>query len=118
MERKIIKEEAIRFCSTLPRLFSDDFDRKILWERIGNGIISSVKKCGGDYEEFVNLILEYIKADPGKVAACKELEYFLDSMELKPKEWKESFLKMMEKKHNIILVYSRQLWNSKKAVKK
>jgi len=117
MEQKVIKEEAIKFCSTLPKLFSDDFDRKILWERIGNGIISSIKKCGGDYEEFVNLILEFIKADPGKVAACEELEYFLDSMNLKPDEWKEAFLKMMERKYNIILVYSRQLWNSKKAVK-
>lgn len=118
MEQKVIKQESIKLCAILPKLFSDDFDRKTLWERIGNGIKASIKKCGGDYEEFINLILEFIKADPGKVASCEELEYFLNSMDLKPHEWKEAFLKMMEKKYNIILVYARQLWNSKKVVKK
>ncbi|ADK81619.1 hypothetical protein Spirs_2506 [Sediminispirochaeta smaragdinae DSM 11293] len=117
MEEKVIKEEAIKFCSSLPKLFSDDFDRKTLWERIGNGIVSSVKKCGGDFEEFVNLILEFIKADPGKVASCEELAYFLESMETKPTEWKKHFLYIMEKKYNIILVYSRNLWNTKKVEK-
>lgn len=114
MEEKVIKDEAIKFCSTLPRLFSDDFDRKTLWDRIGNGVVASVKKCGGDYEEFVNLTLEYIKAEPGKVAASKELEIFLEGMNTKPAEWKDCFLSVMEKKYNIILVYARQLWNFKK----
>lgn len=114
MEHIAIKDEAIRLCSILPKLFSDDFDRKTLWERIGNGIISSVKKCGGDYEEFVNLVLEFIKAEPGQVAACEELENFLTAMETKPKEWKEQYLRLMERKHNIILVYARQRWNAEK----
>lgn len=114
----MIKEEAIKFCSTLPKLFSDDLDRKTLWERIGNGIVSAVKKCGGDYEEFVNLTLEYIKAEPGKVAACEELEHFLYSMETKPKEWRKEFLRVMEKKFNVILVYARQRWNDQKGGKR
>ena len=114
MEEKVIKAEAIKFSSILPKLFSDDFDRKTLWERIGNGIFSSVKKCGGDYEEFINLCLEYIKADPGKVASCKELELFLDEMNTRPQEWKDGFLFIMEKKYNIILVYARAEWNSNK----
>ena len=110
----MIKDEAIKFCSTLPELFSDDFDRKTLWERIGNGIVSASKKCGGDYEEFVNLILEFIKADPGKVAASHGLSMFLEGMEIKSKEWKAQFLKLMETKYNIILVYSRTRWNMNK----
>jgi len=95
----------------LPKLFSDDFDRKTLWERIGNGVTASVKKCGGDYEEFVNLVLEFVKAEPGKTAACEELEWFLTSMEMKTPEWKSEFLRLMEKKYNILLVYARQKWN-------
>jgi hypothetical protein len=114
MEEKVVRDEAIKFCSTLPKLFSDDFDRKTLWERIGNGIVSAVKKCSGDYEEFVNLALEFIKAEPGKVASCEELGLFLNSMELKPPEWKKQFLYLMEKKHNIVLVYARQHWNAQK----
>jgi hypothetical protein len=118
MEEKVIKDEAIKFSSILPELFSDDFDRKTLWERIGNGLISSVKKCGGDFEEFVNLTLEFIKAEPGKVASNDKIMAFLDGMNTKPKEWKNVFLSMFEKKSNIILVYARQLWNDQKGGKK
>ena len=114
MEEKIVKDEAIKLCSILPELFSDDFDRKTLWERIGNGIISASKKCGGDYELFVNLVLEYIKADPGKTAACQGLSMFLEGMEMKNEEWKKQFLFIMEKKSSIILVYARNLWNANK----
>ncbi|MGD9157005.1 MAG: hypothetical protein PVG39_01235 [Desulfobacteraceae bacterium] len=101
-------------CSILPELFSDDFDRKTLWERIGNGLISAVKKCGGDYEEFINLVLEFIKADPGAVASKESLLAFLESMNTKPREWQDLFLHIIEKKYNIILVYARQIWNQKK----
>jgi hypothetical protein len=117
MEEKIIREEAIRFCSILPKVFSDDFDRKTLWDRIGNGISAAIKKCGNDYEEFVNLMLEFIKADPGKVASTEELLFFLDSMRLKPKEWHSKFLYIMERKNHIVLVYARNLWNSNKGTK-
>lgn len=114
MEEKVVKDEAIKFCSILPELFSDDFDRKTLWDRIGNGIKSASKKCGGDYEEFVNLVLEFIKSDPGKTAACERLSFFLSGMESKGKIWEKEFLRIMDKKHNIVLVYARNLWNSKK----
>lgn len=115
MEEKVIRDEAIKFCSILPELFSDDFDRKTLWERIGNGIVSASKKCGGDYEEFVNLILEFIKADPGKVASSDGLNMFLIGIDSRPSEWKNHFLYLMSKKYNIILVYSRTRWNARKA---
>jgi hypothetical protein len=114
MEKTIVKDEAIKFCSILPELFSDDFDRKTLWERIGNGITASVKKCGGDYEEFVNLVLEYIKADHGKLASNDGLSYFLKSMETKNKDWHDAFIRIMSKKSKVVLVYARNLWNSKK----
>jgi len=118
MEERVIKDETIKFCSILPELFSDDFDRKTLWERIGNGIKSASKKCGGDYEEFVNLVLEFIKADPGKVASCHGLSVFLEGMEMKSKEWKDMFLYILDKKYNIILVYSRNRWNMSKGGRK
>ena len=112
-ENKDIKEAAINFCRLLPELFSDDFDRKTLWTRIGNGIISSIKKCGGDYEEFINLTLEFIKADPGKTAENNKLELLLGFILDKPDEWKNEFLRIIEKKHNVILVYARQAWRQK-----
>lgn len=114
MEQTVIKDDAIKFCSILPELFSDDFDRKTLWERIGNGIYSSVRKCGGDYESFINYVLEYIKADPGKVASCKRLNSFLSGISVKPKEWKDEFLNVFSKKHHIVLVYARDVWELNK----
>jgi len=116
-ENKEIKEAAINFCSLLPELFSDDFDRKTLWTRIGNGIISSIKKCGGDCEEFINLSLEFIKADPGKTAENNKLELFLSFIIDKSIEWKVEFLRIIEKKYNVILVYARQIWRQKVGIK-
>lgn len=89
-----------------------------LWDRIGNGIVSAVKKCSGDHEEFIQLVLEFIKAEPGQVARSKEIEEFLFTMESKTPEWKAQLLRMFEKKHNIILVYARYKWNHTKVKKR
>lgn len=114
MELDAVKDEAINFCSTLASLFGDDLDRKTLWERIGNGIVTSVAKCGGEIEVFMNEMLDYIKADPGKVAASKNMEMHIQMFATRPKEWKDAFLKIMETRHFIIVVKARTLWNMNK----
>lgn len=98
----------------MAEVFGDDLDRKTLWERIDNGIVISAAKCGGDWEKFVNEILVYIKADPGKVAANKNLSNWIDSMVCKPNEWHEQFVRECETKHMFITVKARMLWNSQK----
>jgi len=98
----------------LPKLFSDDFDRKTLWERIGNGIKSSTAKCGGDLFSFVNLMLEFINADSGKAASNQDLCYFIEAMELRPIEWVDGMMNLMAKKHFIIIVKARSKWNQEK----
>ncbi len=113
---EVIKDEAVKFCSILAEVFGDDLDRKTLWERIGNGLIVSSAKCNGDWELFVNEMLKYIKADPGKVAANRALSAFIDSMIVKPKEWHEQFIRECETKHMFICVKARMLWNSRKRV--
>lgn len=113
-----IKQQAINFCSVLPELFSGDFDRKSMWTRIGNGIVSACKKCGGDYEVFVNLALDFVKAEPGLMAANRRLEDWLLSMDVKDDETKKEFIRVIEKKSNVILVYARQLWNEIKGVER
>lgn len=106
-----VKQQAINFCSILPELFSADLDRKDMWNRIGNGLMSAVKKCGGDYEEFVNIVLEFIKANADLVASNKRLSAWLFGMDSKPETYKTMFLRVFEKKHNVILVFARALWN-------
>lgn len=114
MEQEAVKDEAVKLVSILPTLFSADFDRKTLWERIGNGLIASVKKCGGEWDLFVNLILEYIKAEPGQTAASKEIAGFFDTMENRPKEWHEQFLHYIETRHFLVVAKARMVWNLNK----
>jgi hypothetical protein len=114
MELSVIKDEAVKFCSILAEVFGEDLDRKTLWERIGNGLVVASAKCGGDWELFVNEILKYIKAEPGKVAANKRLSSFIDTMIVRPKVWHEQFVRECSTKHMFICVKARVLWNGRK----
>lgn len=106
-----MKDEIINFISILPELFSDDLDRKTLWERIGNGLMVSIAKCGGDFETFINNCLDYIKAEPGKVAANDNLASWLDVALLRPQEWKIQFMRFIERKNFLVVLKARAQWN-------
>jgi hypothetical protein len=112
-----VKTMAVNFTSVLASLFSDDLDRKTLWERIGNGIVVCSAKCGGDWETFINQILEYIKADGAKVASSKDFNIIFEDLTNRTQSWREAWLRVMEKKHYLIIVKARALWNSLKAEK-
>jgi hypothetical protein len=114
VEQSALKDETVRFCSILPELFGDDLDRKTLWERIGNGLKVALAKSGGDFEAFVNHTLEYIKSEPGKVAANENLEMFISTALTRPKEWRNQFMRVIEMKHFLVLVKARALWNERK----
>lgn len=114
MEMEAIKDETVKFLSFLPTLYSDQLDRMDLWERIGDGIISAVNKCGGDWELFTNLMLEFIKAEPGKVASSQKFLGFIETMALRPKEWHEAFLRRMRTRSMVDLVKARAVWNLNK----
>lgn len=110
-------DETVNYVSILPEVFSDDLDRKTLWERIGNGILVSLAKAGGDFELFINFCLEFIKAESGKVAANENLSMFINVAMSRPVEWKNQFLSTIEKKHYLIIVKARARWNENKGVK-
>lgn len=112
---KALEDEVIRFVSILPEIFSDNLDRKTLWERIGNGLVSSLAKSSGDMELFINYCLEYIKADSGKVATNDNLHYFISTLSTRDNDWKQQFLRTVEKKHFLIIVKSRDSWNKSKS---
>lgn len=112
-----MKDEAVRFISILPEIFSDDLDRKTLWERIGNGLKNSIAKSGGDFEAFINNAIEFIKADPGKVASNDNLEMFLASSLTRPEEWRQQFLRIIETRYFLLIVKARAQWNEKKGGK-
>lgn len=117
-DQEDLKIEVIKFISILPELFSSDLDRKTLWERIGNGLLVSITKAGDDIDMFVNCCLDYIKAEPGKVAVNESLETFISILSEKSLEWKIEFLRLIEKKHFLFLIHARNLWKKKYDSKK
>jgi hypothetical protein len=110
-------DETVNFVSILPEVFSDDLDRKTLWERIGNSLLVSLAKAGGDIELFINFCLEFIKAESGKVAANENLSSFINIAMSRPTEWKNQFLSTIEKKHYLIVVKARARWNENRGAK-
>jgi hypothetical protein len=111
MELTVIKDEAIKLCLILAEVFSDSLDRKTLWERIGNGLAVCSVKCGGDWELLLQGLLDYVKADPGKVAANKKIENFIKFTSLRPKEWKDQLIRVCETKRMFLVVQAREEWN-------
>ena len=109
-ELDVIKNEAVSLCLILAKLFSDDLDRKTLWERIGNGLSVCAAKCGGDWELLLEGLLEFIKAEPGKVATNEDFAFWMESMKLKPQEWKDQFISVCENKRMLLVVKARQAW--------
>jgi hypothetical protein len=111
MELQVIKDEAVKLCRILVEVFSDSLDRKTLWDRIGNGLAVSSIKCGGDWELLLEKLLEYIRAEPGKVAANSKIDAWMETMALRPKEWRDQFIRTCETKRMSIIVKARQIWN-------
>lgn len=85
-----------------------------MWDRISNGLNIAVKKAGGDFEIFINVVLEYIKANAAMTASCEPLAELIIVLEQSDEETQKAFLQVMEKKTNVILVYARQQWKGSK----
>jgi len=113
-KKEEIKEKCINFISFLPIVFSDDLDRKSLWDRISNGIYSATTKCDNDFEKFINFILEFIKADAARVASNNIFTDFLCEVSKQTDEWKIAFINYCQTKYFILVTYARQRWESMK----
>jgi hypothetical protein len=116
MDNQVIRDQVIKLCLVCAKLFGADLDRKTLWERIGNGLDVCSAKCGGDIELLINYMLEYVKADPGESAACKELSHLIVDLYGKPEAWITQFIATCAKKRMVILVKAREEWESRKKV--
>jgi hypothetical protein len=118
MTDESIKMEAVRLCSILPELFGDNLDRKTLWERIGNGLISSCTKANYDIAYFVNMLLEYICSDAGKVATNEKILNFIEVNSKKSEEWRNAFFHYINTRYFLVIALARQEWEKIKALKK
>lgn len=109
-DKENMRNEATRLCAILASLFGDDLDRTTLWDRIGNGLLTSVAKSGGNFHEFMNYVLIYIKADSAKTASSTALMNFIEMIDSKSNEWRKNFIQFILKNYFIIIVYGRKRW--------
>ena len=109
-------DEAVILVSNLPYLYSEDLDRMKMWDRIGNGLDSCSSKAS-DWQQFINDILDYIKADFSRVAANSKIALFIENMEHKPESWKKSFITTIQKKKFFIIIKARSVYNLNKVSK-
>lgn len=110
-----VESDAVSLVSILPEVFGEELDRKTLWERIANGIATATAKSGGDVGLFLQEILAYIKADPGKVAANDRLALHMETLLSRPVEIRDQFLRSISAKSYIVVTKARALWNASKA---
>lgn len=115
-ERVDIADTAIRFGTILAHLFSDDLDRLTLWTRIESALDQACAKVGGtDLEHWINLCLEHVKADAAKTAACEPLVQMIQSIEVRPAQWKHAFLAYVRSRRYVVVVKARARWEQVKS---
>ncbi len=92
-EKEAVKLTAIRLCSILARLFSDDLDRKTLWSRIGTAFETACAKVSDDdLDRLVDLCLEHVGADFGAAAACDALTQERQHWARRTPEWRHALI--------------------------
>lgn len=111
-----IKEMAIRFISVLAHLFGNDLDRVTLWDRIGSALkTADAKTSGDDTDAFINLCLEHVLAEDGKVAACEPLGAILETLNVARAEDRSAFLAYMRTHRLPAIRFGRSRWERVKA---
>lgn len=83
-----IKELAVDFCATLPRIFGGELDRMTLWDRIGSAITTArAKNPGEDVDGFIQSVCDHIKASMSATLACERFCGMMEEIEkLTPEE--------------------------------
>lgn len=76
-----IKELAVDFCSTLPRIFGSELDRMTLWDRIGSALTTArAKNPGEDVDGFIQSVCDHIKASMSATLACEQFCGVMDEV--------------------------------------
>lgn len=83
-----VKELAVDFCATLPRIFGGELDRMTLWDRIGSAITTArAKNPGEDVDGFIQSVCDHIKASISATLACERFCGVMEEIEkLTPEE--------------------------------
>lgn len=113
-ETETFKNLAINWSCCLARVFSDDLDRKTLWERIGTALDTACAKHPDDTAAWANATLEHVKADFGKAAASKGLETTLADLERFRDADARRFITYVKLRKFIVVAHARAAWQDLK----
>lgn len=90
---RAVRDAAVRLGTVLARLFGDDLDRITLWDRIASAFASACSQVDdGDLDRYVTILLEHIKAAPGRAAANEPLTQLIATFAAWPIEWRQAFV--------------------------
>lgn len=109
-----IRELALEFVASLPRIFGDALDRKTLWPRIGSAIRSSAAKAGGDADLFVSCVCDHLVADDGDVAGSAEILRVISVLSEWTQADREAWLVYLRQQTPIVLVRAKERWEAVK----
>ena len=109
-----IRELALSFVSTLPRIFGDALDRKTLWPRIGSALRSSAAKAGTDADLFVACVCEHLVADDGDVAGSAEIFEVLSTLGDWTQADREAWILYLRQQTPVVLIRAKERWEQVK----
>lgn len=107
-------------CLLMAEMYNrDSLDVKKLWERIGTGIAVACEKVSdGDLDRFINVCLEHVKCDIGKVASNETASAVMRRLIPKEESWRLAFVDYLKKHSYVAVVFGRAAWEAKKTKKK
>lgn len=110
-----VKQDAVRLCTILAKLFGESLDRKTLWDRIDSAFATACAKVSdGDVDRFVSLCLEHVQANPSYAAACGALGDMLAQYESRPIEFRQDFIAYCGTHRFAVLAHGRARWEQVK----
>jgi len=108
-DRDSMRNALVAFLSTCPMVYGLS-DRMAMWERIGNAAVAALETCNHDMSQWVNEVLAYIDASPGRVATCDELRSAIAAIESKPDSWRVECLRVVRELRFVLPALARDKW--------
>lgn len=110
------RPKAARLVVALCLHFGRDLDRKTLWSRIDSGLQAACAKVSdGDLDRWLDLLLEHVRADPARAAACPQLTGLRADLIGPDEAHRRAFVRYVETRRYAVLAFGRAAWGEYKA---
>ncbi len=111
-----MKVQAVELAICMARLFSESFDRKTLWEKIGSGLKSASTKRPEGGDGLIAAALDHVGAEPGRAAVSEQLANLIAVVAEADGEWNRGWAAYITRHATIVVVHARAEWQKMKEV--